>query len=570
MARYSVGFQGNPRVRKAGTSVSYTPDQQREFIKCHMDPLYFVEHYVYIKNVDFEELVLFKTRFYQKEMLDKMMSCRDVIVKLPRQCGKTTCVSAVLLWHILFNKNYGILVAAHKGDKARDVLAVIKDMYENLPEWLQHGVKEWNKGRIEIETGCFIRASATSGGSARGDVYNCIYLDEFAFVASHVAEEFVKSVMPTISSGKTTKTFITSTPRGLNLFHKMWTDAVENRTNFAWVEIKWDDVPGRDQAFKQGIIARYGEDYFNQEYGAEFVGSSRTLITGSKLMAMRHTEPIKSTDHLKLYQYPEKGRMYCITADVAEGLGGDCSAAVVFDITQAPYQIAAVYRNRNIDTMAYPGVLFDLGRAYHNAMVLVESNFGGDVARTLQNDYEYENVVATARHKGSTKGGQGISHAAKTKLGLDMNILTKRVGCTNLKSLVEQDQLFVCDADAIQELRRFVVKNKSYAAEDGNDDVAMCLVMFGWMVDQGYIKDLTDVNVRQKVMDLNKDKIEESMTPFGFIYDGGASESNNPVATKGEDWRWLMDDDEKNRDPEPDWGDWEKEAAFERLYGKLN
>lgn len=483
-------------------------------------------------------------------MVAAMFGNRFVIVKLPRQAGKTSIVSAVLLWHVLFNKNYSILIAAHLRDKALDVLSSIKQMYENLPDFLQNGVKEWNKGNIIIENNSRIRCSATTASSARGDVYNMVYLDEFAFVASHIAEEFVKSVMPTISSGQTTKTFITSTPKGLNMFHSMWKAAVQRKSEYVPIEIKWDDVPGRDEKFRKGIIAQFGEDYFNQEYGAEFIGSSRTLIKAAKLLALAPDVPIYQNEHLRVYEHPEKGKTYAITVDVAEGLGGDCSIVDVIDITCLPYRQVAVYQDRTIDTMAFPGVIFDLGRAYNGAMVLVESNFGSEVGKTLMHDLEYENVVMTTRKVKDS--GQSVSggFAGTARVGLALDVKSKRIGCTNLKSLVENDQLIVVDEGTILELQRFVVMKKSYAAEEGNDDLAMTLVLFGWLVDQGYVKDATDVNAREKIAAMHQKRIEESLLPFGYVRDGHDPLEGQVVAVdKKSERNWLFPDGDEPKIP---------------------
>jgi len=410
MAKYERGtsFGGNPFIRKGGLGWKYTAEEIEELGKCAEDPRYFIETYVKIKHVDSEDLVPFILRGYQREMVEKMLRNREFICKLPRQVGKTVCVSATLLWYLIFNKNHSILVAAHKGDKARDVLAAIKAMYEMLPEFLQAGVIEWNKGNIILDTNSRIRAAATSGTSARGDVYNTVYIDEAGFIATHVAEAFFQSVLPTVSSGKTTKIFITSTPKGLNHFYKMWKAAVEGtmvdgklvKSGYAWTEIKWNDVPGRDDAFRAKVVSQFGENYWNQEYGAEFIGSSYTLIAASKLMSIVTRMPILESPTTRVYAHPEPGHMYVVCADVSEGVMGDYSVAVVMDVSRLPYTIACVYRCNSISTMAYPQVLLNIGRTYNMAMVMVETTgIGQEVANALLHELEYENVALTQPSK---------------------------------------------------------------------------------------------------------------------------------------------------------------------------
>ena len=519
MAKYAKGFEGNPHIRGPSVPIQWTKKSLSEYGKCADDPLHFIRNYVYIKSVDSEDLILFATRPYQDEMVEKMVNNRFVIVKLPRQAGKTVIVSALLLWNLIFQRNYSILIAANKGSKANDVLKMVKDMYEKLPEFLQHGISIWNKGSIELETGSKIRATATSGSSARGDTVNLIYIDEAAFIPTHVATEFFESVVPTISSGKTSKIFITSTPKGLNHFYSMYKAAIEGKSGYAHVEIKWNDVPGRDEKFRAQIVAQFGQRYFDQEYGAEFHGSSSTLIDGAKLTTLVTEHPVSETPTYRIYANPEPHHSYAITVDVAEGLGGDASAMSVVDITSLPYKIAAVYRNNEIQPMAFPSVIHQFALKYNRAMVLVEANFGQQIADILWQDLEYENIVQTARN---VKRGDQISagFAASTRPGLVMNKLTKRLGCSNLKTLIEQDQLLITDGWIYDELCRFVVTGASYVASEGHDDLAMTLVMFGWLVDQGYVRDATNNDIRRKIAEVNARAIEDSMMALGGITRG--------------------------------------------------
>jgi hypothetical protein len=571
VAQYAKGFQGNYQIRPAGTQFAFTQEHQIEIAKCMADPVYFISTYVRIKYVDEEELVLFKPRDYQLEMLEKMLNYREVIVKLPRQAGKTSIVSALLLWHLLFINNYSVLVAAHVLSKAEDIIAAIKGMFENLPDFLQRGVKEYNKRNIIFESNARIRAAATQGNSARGDTYNLIYLDEFAFVPTHVADAFIRSVMPVVSSGKTTKTFITSTPQGMNMFYDMWKAAKEGASGYQWVEIKWNQVPNRDEVFKKKIISQFGEDYFNQEYGAEFIGSSRTLIRSTVLLNLTMKAPIQQTKHLRVYQLPLAGRRYYMTADVSEGVGGDYSAASVWDTTEVPYTLAAVYQNNEVDMLAYAGVLFDLGRAYNRAPVLIEANFGSDIARQLYEDLEYEEVIMTVVN--AKKGGQVMSGSSgsRSRFGLNMNAQTKRVGCVNLKSLVENGKMEFHDTPMIGELSRFAVskkKGKGYEAESGNDDIVMTMVMFGWLVDQGYVKDSAEHDVRKMIMEQNKKSIADDMIPFTHFDDGQSGVGPLGPYFDGfpqvdENTNWLLGRVTK-KDPEMD--PWMMERV-EKVYG---
>lgn len=951
MARYNKGFEGNFNIRGAGIPIEWDEHKLSEFMKCEKEPLYFIQTYIKIRNVDKEDLVPFILRDYQHEMLEKMLNSRKVIVKLPRQSGKSILASAVILWYIIFNRNYSILIAAHNGAKANDLLGVVKAMYEELPDWLQHGVSEWNKGRIVLESGSRIKASTTSISSARGDTYNAVLLDEAAFIATHIAEEFFKSVFPTISSGKTTKIFITScvtkdtfvvtekgiqqigdlinpsmpgipnmgyqvapynvlgkdilregtimvnngkapikhiltsssslkctgshklwackngnygwykteelvvgdyisiqygmnvwgnddtlsdieehnsqkrqrspfekpdvltpdlayflglfvaegyhrfqynsdgavtggqviissgdnildvlnrttkmkwtlekdgvhyrcasttlthfleqfgfktgvkapaktipqrimrasksvvasflrgmfdgdgsahanrdivsyvstseqmidqiralllnfgvlsrkyqtvsaptkkvkvysthytleiggestkiffqeigfglsrkqqyeqncyisrgrrgnhtdiipfaktlllnnglkptsqqraehlsrsallhyseqfpdiispnikwekirsienvgieevydfcledipndnfchsviyngiighqTPKGMNHFHSMWDAAIKKKSDYETVEIKWNDVPGRDEAFRNAVISEFGQTYFDQEYGAEFIGSDNTLIKGVKLMMMASDveRPLHDNGKSRIFAHPEKGRHYAITVDVSEGLGQDYSVVMVFDITTLPYTVAAIYQDNEISPMVLPGVILDMARGYNEAMVLVESNFGQQVADILWQDLEYEHVIMTARGKNNTKKDV-VTLSTKSLPGVNMNALNKRLGCNTIKTILEADRLVIKDAKTYDEFLRFAKKKTSYAAVSGNDDLVMCCVLFGWLIDQGYVRDSTDVDIRAELNRQAAEAIERDMLPFGFEYE---------------------------------------------------
>lgn len=542
-------FQGNRRIRKAGERLSLTSKQLSEWRRCLTDQMYFIETYVKIKHVDYEKKVPFIPRFYQREMVEKMMAERFVITKLPRQVGKTAITAAVLLWYLIFNSNFSILIAAHKGDKARDIVGLIKDMFEELPPWLQHGIVEWNKGNIVLENGSRCRASATSGSSARGDTYNVVALDEFAHVPTHVAKAFIMSVIPTISSGQSTKVFITSTPLGMNFFYTMWMAAQEGKNGYHTIEIKWNDVPGRDDKWRDGIVSSFGQQYFDQEYAAEFVGSSYTLITASKLLGLPKISPSEQGEHVSVWKRAEKKRTYVITADVAEGVMGDYSAAVVTDVSVLPYEVVCTYRNNSISTMALPQVLFNLGRSYNEAMIMVDaSGIGHDVAAQLHQDLEYENTCMTSSSSrlGAMLGG---GFASSSRFGLKIDKRVKTMGCAKLKALVEADQIKINDPVTIEELHRFALIRKTYQAEEGHDDMVMCLVMLAWMADQGYLKDVTSTDARSAVARDNMRRIEDELTPFGMSSNLAALEDEAPQGVKKNDWRWLIGND---ADPEPD------------------
>ena len=535
MAAYDDVYLGNPLLKKANVQIDFTKEQVEEYIRCKNDPVYFTKHYVKIVSLD-EGLVPFKMWDFQEELIMKFHENRFNIAKLPRQTGKSTTVVSYLLHYILFNDNVNIGILANKASTARDLLARLATAYENLPKWIQQGVVVWNKGNIELENGSKILAASTSASAVRGMSFNIIFLDEFAFVPNHIADSFFASVYPTITSGKSTKVIIISTPQGMNHFYKMWMDAVNGRNGYTYHEVHWSQVPGRDAKWKEETIKNTSERQFTQEFECEFLGSVDTLISASKLKALVFEEPIKRNKGLDVYENPKDNSEYLMTVDVSRGIGGDYSAFIVYDITTVPYRIVAKYRNNEIKPMLFPSVINDVARGYNNAWVLCEVNDIGDqVASILNFDLEYPNVLMCAmRGRAGQIVGQGFS-GNKTQLGVKMSITVKKVGCANLKQIIEDDKLIFNDYDIINELTTFIQKKQSFEADEGfHDDLVMCMVIFAWLVQQDYFKEMTDNDIRQRIYDEQKNQIEQDMAPFGFITTG--LEGDEGFVTDGSIW----------------------------------
>ena len=514
-------YLGNPLLKKANVAQQFTKKQVEEFIKCKNDPLYFIKNYIQIVSLD-HGLVPFKLWDFQEELIQKFHDSRFNIAKLPRQTGKSTTVVSYLLHYAIFNDNVNIGILANKASTARDLLGRLQTAYENLPKWIQQGVISWNKGSMELENGSKILAASTSASAVRGMSFNIIFLDEFAFVPNHIAESFFASVYPTITSGTKTKVIIISTPYGMNHFYKLWTDAVNGRNGYQFSEVHWSQVPGRDANWKALTIANTSERQFTQEFECEFLGSVDTLISAAKLRALTFEEPISKNKGLDIYVRPEDKHEYLMTVDVARGIGGDYSAFIVFDITTVPYKIVGKYRNNEIKPMLFPNVINDVARAYNNAWVLCEVNDVGDsVASILNYDLEYPNVLMSAmRGRAGQIIGQGFS-GTKTQLGVKMSITVKKQGCANLKQIIEDDKLTFNDYEIIAELTTFIQKKQSFEADEGyHDDLVMCMVIFAWLVQQEYFKEMTDNDVRQRIYDEQKNQIEQDMAPFGFITTG--------------------------------------------------
>jgi len=537
----SENYLGNPNLKRGNVNIEYSPEQIEEYIKCAKDPVYFIEKYIQIVNVD-KGLVPFKMYDFQTKMVNTFNRDRFVVNKLPRQSGKSTTVTAYMLWLVLFTDNQSIAILANKGSLARDLLGKIQLAYEHLPKWLQQGIIVWNKGNIELENGSKIVASATSSSAIRGGSYNLIFLDEFAFVSNNIATNFFASVYPTISSGKTTKVFIVSTPNGLNHFYKLWSDSVDKKNGYTPIEVGWDEIPGRDQKWKEQTISNTSEEQFRQEFECEFIGSMNTLISSTKLRAMRFDYPIKTTETMSIYEEAKPDHTYVITVDVARGVGLDYSAFVVFDVTQQPFKVVAKFRDKTVSPLLYPNTIENTGKHYNDAFILVETNdIGQQVVDILHNDLLYENLMTTV-HMG--RAGQQVSsgfgsHSGRT-LGVKTTKQVKRIGCSNLKDLIENDQLIIPDFDLISELSSFVGKGASFEAEDGqHDDLVMCTVLFSWIARQEYFKEITDTDIREKLYKEKMKMIEDQMLPFGFREDGESEVLDKDDALQNPHDRWV-------------------------------
>ena len=514
-------YLGNPLLKKANVPVEWNKDQILEYQKCMQDPLYFCQKYIKIVSLD-EGLVPFDVYPFQKEILGTIHNNRFTICKLPRQSGKTTTIISYILHYVLFNEQMRVAILANKAATARDILSRLQLAYENLPKWLQQGVMSWNKGSLDLENGSKIVASSTSSSAVRGGSYNMIFLDEFAFVPHNVAEDFFSSVYPTISSGKNTKVVIVSTPNGMNLFYKLWSDAESGKNSYNPIDVHWSEIPGRDEKWKVETIANTSQEQFNREFECEFLGSINTLIHPTKIKSMVFDDPIQRNAGLELYKKPEKDRLYTIVCDVARGTEQDYSAFLVFDVSELPYRIVAKYRNNEIKPLLFPNVIYDVAKAFNNAYVMIEVNdIGEQVATAMQYDLEFDNLImASMRGRAGQILGSGFS-GGKVQLGVRTTKAVKMLGCSNLKQLIETDKLIINDYDLITEFSTFVKHGQSYQAEEGHtDDLAMCCVLFAWMTNQTYFKELTNVDIRERMFLEQQDQLEQDMAPFGFMDNG--------------------------------------------------
>ena len=532
-------YLGNPNLKKANTQIEFTKENVAEYLKCKDDPVYFAMNYVKIVTLD-EGLKSFAPYDFQEKLINNFHDNRFNICKMPRQTGKSTTVISYLLHYVVFNDSVNVGILANKAATARELLGRLQTAYENLPKWMQQGILSWNRGSLELENGSKILAASTSASAVRGMSFNILFLDEFAFVPNHIADSFFASVYPTITSGQNTKVIIVSTPHGMNHFYRMWHDAEKGKNEYVPTDVHWSQVPGRDEIWKEQTIANTSEQQFKIEFECEFLGSVDTLIAPSKLKSLVYDAPLTQNAGLDVFEQSKENHDYITTVDVARGVGNDYSAFVVVDITEFPHKIVAKYRDNQIKPMLFPNIIWEVAKNYNNAFILCEVNDIGDqVASILHYDLEYENLLmASMRGRAGQIVGQGFS-GKKTQLGVKMSKTVKKVGALNLKTMIESDKLLFKDYDILSELTTFISKSNSFEAEEGcNDDLAMCLVIYAWLVNQDYFKELTDQDVRKRLYEEQKNQIEQDMAPFGFIEDG--LDDTSFIDNEGD--RWYVDE----------------------------
>jgi hypothetical protein len=500
------GYRNNSKLKPPGIQLNYTEEELKEYVKCSKDPVYFCSKYVKVKTLD-KGVMPFELYDYQQRFVKTIHENRFTISKWPRQSGKSTSVIGYITHYVTFNQSVSCAILANKLKTAKDELfAKLQLAYENLPHFLQQGVVEWNKTSFKLENGSRVVCDATSSSAIRGGSYNLLLLDEYAFLPSHIAEEFYSSTYPTISAGLTTKLIIVSTPNGMNHFHKLWIDANRAeghklKNKFVPIEVSWRDVPitpggpRRDDVWAAEQIANTSEEQFQQEYGCSFLGSSNTLISSTKLNVLAPEEFLsEDKEGVRTFREPNKDDVYFLMADVSRGQGSDYSAITVINGSKTPYEVVSTYRNNTVSPFHFPTIIKNIAEKYNGAYVLVETNdIGGQVANILYNDLEYENLLMTII-KG--RKGQILSQgfaSNRSEFGLRTTAQTKKLGCSILKRLIEEDKILINDDRVIQELMTFVSKSNTFKADDGhNDDLVMTLVFFAWLCRQEYFPDLIE------------------------------------------------------------------------------
>ena len=530
-----TSYHGNPNLKPLAYQHDFSKEEIAEYVKCKDDPVYFIENYVKIITLD-KGLQPFKLYPCQKEKVKCIMDNRRVVLMEGRQQGKTVTSAACILHYTIFQEDKTVAIMANKSSAAREVLNRYQIMYENLPIWMQQGVKTWNKGDVELENNSKVLTAATTAAAIRGKSVNWLYIDEAAIIPNNIADEFFTSVYPTISAGETTKILLTSTPLGYNHFWKFWNESVKGVNGFENMFIPYYEIPGRDEKWLEEQKQLLGQVKFNQEVLCEFLGSTNTLINSNTIGALSTLDPEFQNANLDIYESPKENHYYAMAVDTARGIGGDYSAFVVIDITEMPYKVVAKYRDNEIAPMLFPDVIGKVGRDYNDAFILIEVNdIGQQVVEILHQEIEYENILSTVTEKNRQFVSPGFGKS--TKLGVNTSKQVKRQGCFTFKSLLEEQKLLVFDEHIIHEISTFIEKGNTYQADEGyHDDLVMCMVLFGWLSSQQFFKDMTDINTREGLYKQQSANIEHNLTPY--IRDDGQEPDH--FVENGD--LWLIED----------------------------
>ena len=511
-----ISYNGIKTLKRPYTQLSLTPDHLNELEVCRNDIFYFVRYYCKILTKN--GITRPEIRDYQNEFLGMLSSGDDVIASLPRQSGKSVTSGLYLLWIANFTPNINIGIAGNKLDLAMEVLDKIKKIFTELPMWMKQGIEAWNKTYIQFENGTRILTSATSGDSFRGYSVHLLLIDEVAFVSSEKWTALEDSVFPAQDALSKKQKILISTPNGMgNQWYHLVSGAINNKNGYRYFSTDWKKIPryNRDgtqkepNVFKDEIIRKHGKRYFAQNYELEFLGSSNTLISA---YALKNLEPCDENivsyntlfDGLRIFEEPIKNNHYIVGVDPNK-CGIDNLAIQVLNVTEFPFKQVASY-NSNISYLNAPSKIFDLGRHYNNAMIIVENNIDNSIVDTLYYQYEYDGEIYKEKNK--------------NLLGFRTTKKSKKILLSILKKLIEENKLIIKDKKTIDELFVFVEQhNGSFSAQDGfKDDLVMALcVCLAPFIE---IKDFEDFQTFLKFIETENELLEKEHNQMRELFVG--------------------------------------------------
>jgi hypothetical protein len=526
-----IHFERNNKLKPTGCRIPWTEDHIKEYSRCASDYQYFIEKYCRVLTERGMQIVAL--REYQQRILDNFHNNRYNVLLAPRQSGKTTSIQLYLLWFILFSEHKKCAILAHKGRAARKILRDIKKSYEYLPKFLQQGIKVWNASYIELENGCSIIADTTSKSGLSGDSINVLYIDEVALIPQNLFWDFYDSNFPTLSSFENSKIFLSSTAKGLNHWYKLWTDAIQGRNGYNSIRVKWQEVPGRTEEWKQNEIAKTSLISFNQEQECSFLGSALTLIEGTHLSNLTFKDPIelpfdfpmderyvKSTS---IYEPLRADHIYTLgldSSEMQEDSTSDSISIQILDITTFPFvQVGSILIRDGISYLEVPELIVRLGYYYNTGFIFIEANSTGlEIANIIRDEFQYENLYC--QKENST--------------GFKTTKATKKLGCSNLKLLVENQRLIINDFNTISQLGVFVKSRTTYKADKTyKDDAVMGLLAAIFFMQDKSFDNIPQMNYLTGEVTTQP----ENNTPIPII----AHDSIDTEEAPDTDWSWMLE-----------------------------
>ncbi|MFW6281855.1 MAG: terminase large subunit domain-containing protein [bacterium] len=455
-------------------------------LKCADDHIVMVEGFKekFVKDLDENDNVITKNGLEKVVSVEKLEVEPEEMYDLTVDSEKhtlftngilshnSTISSVFLLWYSLFHKDKTVAIMANKESLAIEMLDKIKMAYQQLPKWLQQGIQYdgWNKKKLSLENGSRIIAAATSSNALTGYTINLLYLDEFAKVPQYVADDFIASVYPVVTSGKSSKIIMVSTPLGLNQFYNFWVGATRkdgNENSFYPISVGWWEVPGRDEKFKQDVIKDIGLNRWEQEFSCKFLGSNSTLIDSDILERIVYKVPIatKWTGLFSIYEQPLQNKEYVLGVDVGKGVGKDYSVIQVLKIeSDKKLEQVGIYRSNLIIPHDFAQIVVSIAKFYNNAHVMVENNdIGHIVCDSIWYEIEYEELV----------------NLDAKALGVRSTRRSKKIANMMLKEYLEKGWLDIYDERTVYELSRYEeIKPGVYAAGKTEHDDAVTSLLW--------------------------------------------------------------------------------------------
>lgn len=474
-------YRGDKNVPKEDAQFEWTPKMVKELKKCKEDIIHFAENHFYIVNLDRgkEKIDLYKA---QKKALKSLADNRFVTVLASRQCGKTTITTIYALWNTCFYDDQRVIIVANKENTAINIFKRIRMAYEMLPNYLKPGVKEYGKTGVTFANGSSIGISTTTSTAARGDSASILCIDEAAFIEPHFMDEFWKSVIPIVSSGKKTKIFMVSTPNGTgNKFYEVYSGAEKGTNGWHAERIDWWDVPGRGEKWRKQMVAALGSDEaFQQEFGNTFLDAGNSAVGASVIERFKEQKKptiwVGEEGCYKVYEKPDPSKLYVIGVDVGEGIGRAASVAQVLDVTDLhDIRQVAVYGSNVIEPYHYANKLLHLTHQWGKPPLLIErNNCGAQVIDALFHKHFYDRLVSCSKlaNTGSFSNTRHIGVLSHNNL--------RFAGVANMRYWLNTLQVVsLNDIDSIKELETFIrYPNGTYRKKNDNfyDDRVMSLV----------------------------------------------------------------------------------------------